>query len=107
LVRTSGMPYTIVRPAWFDYNAPDQQRLVMLQGIPAMRATPAMGSCRDGQIGEVLVQSLTSDAALGKTFELVADRGPAARAFDTLCSKSSKRTTQGPLTRFMTPPTCR
>ena len=24
LVRASGCPYTIVRPGWFDYNAPDQ-----------------------------------------------------------------------------------
>src|SRR5579871_1583217 len=32
LVRASGLAYTIVRPAWFDYNAPDQNRLVMLQG---------------------------------------------------------------------------
>jgi len=32
LVRASGLPYTIVRPGWFDYNEPDQQRLVMLQG---------------------------------------------------------------------------
>lgn len=23
LVRASGLPYTIVRPAWFDYNRPD------------------------------------------------------------------------------------
>ena len=32
LVRASGLPYTIVRPGWFDLNRPDQLRLVMLQG---------------------------------------------------------------------------
>jgi uncharacterized protein YbjT (DUF2867 family) len=32
LVRASGMPYTIVRPGWFDYNTPDQHSLVLLQG---------------------------------------------------------------------------
>jgi uncharacterized protein YbjT (DUF2867 family) len=32
LVRSSGRPYTIVRPGWFDYNDPDQHRLVLLQG---------------------------------------------------------------------------
>ena len=32
LVRASGLPYTIVRPGWFDYNRPDQLRLVLLQG---------------------------------------------------------------------------
>ena len=26
LVRATGLPYTIVRPGWFDYNAPDQHR---------------------------------------------------------------------------------
>jgi uncharacterized protein YbjT (DUF2867 family) len=32
LVRASGLPYTIVRPGWFDYNDRDQERLVLLQG---------------------------------------------------------------------------
>ena len=32
LVRASGMPYTIVRPGWFDHNARDQHQLVFLQG---------------------------------------------------------------------------
>ena len=32
LVRTSGLPYTIVRPGWFDYNASGEHRLVLLQG---------------------------------------------------------------------------
>ena len=32
LVRASGLPYTIVRPGWFDYNAPDERQLVLLQG---------------------------------------------------------------------------
>ena len=31
-LRASGLPYTIVRPGWFDYNAADQHRLVLLQG---------------------------------------------------------------------------
>ena len=32
LVRASGNAFTIVRPGWFDYNAPDQRRIVMRQG---------------------------------------------------------------------------
>jgi uncharacterized protein YbjT (DUF2867 family) len=32
LVRKSGLPYTIVRPGWFDYNKRDEHRLVLLQG---------------------------------------------------------------------------
>ena len=42
LVRVSGKPYTIVRPGWFDYNAPNEQRLICFRGIGATRATPAM-----------------------------------------------------------------
>lgn len=36
------------------------------------------------QIAEVLVASLTSEAALRKTFELVAERGPATRDLEPL-----------------------
>src|SRR5208282_576187 len=32
LVRASRLPYTIVRPGWFDNNEPDEHRLVLLQG---------------------------------------------------------------------------
>ena len=37
LVRASGLPYTIVRPGWFDYNGPDEHRLV----APAGRHPPS------------------------------------------------------------------
>ena len=37
LVRASGLPYTIVRPGWFDYNAPDEHtvlfRLIADEGV--------------------------------------------------------------------------
>lgn len=39
------------------------------------------------QIAEVLVRSLTSEAATRKTFELVADRGVADEANGTGCSE--------------------
>ncbi|MEY4765583.1 MAG: hypothetical protein RI907_2256 [Pseudomonadota bacterium] len=77
LVRASGLPYTIVRPGWFDYNARDQHRLVFLQGDTCHAGDPSDGVVARLQIAQVLVQSLTSDAARGKTFELVAERGPA------------------------------
>jgi uncharacterized protein YbjT (DUF2867 family) len=41
LVRASGHPYAIVRPGWFDYNQPDELRLVLLQ-TRGMPVTPAM-----------------------------------------------------------------
>ena len=61
LVRASGQEYTIVRPSWFDYNAPDQLRLAFL-GRPPHSGSPADG-VRPGVRWRVLVASLTSPAA--------------------------------------------
>lgn len=82
LVRASGLPYTIVRPGWFDYTAPDEHRLVALQGDTRRTGTPADGAVARRQIAQVLVHALSSDAAVGKTFELVAEKGPATEDFD-------------------------
>jgi uncharacterized protein YbjT (DUF2867 family) len=77
LVRASGLRYTIVRPGWFDYNGPDEHRLVFLQGDRRHAGDPSDGVVARRQLAEVLVASLTSEGALGKTFELVATKGPA------------------------------
>jgi uncharacterized protein YbjT (DUF2867 family) len=84
LVRASGRPFTIVRPGWFDYNDPDQHRLVLLQGDTRQAGNPSDGAIARSQIAEVLVSSLGLDTATGKTFELVAERGPAQDDFDRL-----------------------
>jgi uncharacterized protein YbjT (DUF2867 family) len=84
LVRASGLPYTIVRPGWFDYNAPDQHRLVFLQGDTRRAGDPSDGVIARQQIAEVLVHSLSSDEARAKTFELVAERGPAQKNLEPL-----------------------
>ncbi len=87
LVRASGLSYAIVRPGWFDYNRPDQQQLVLLQGDTRHAGDPGDGVVARRQIAEVLVRSLASDAADRKTFELVAERGPAPKGpedFDAL-----------------------
>jgi len=84
LVRASGHPYTMVRPGWFDYNQPDELRLVLLQGDKRWAGDPSDGAVARRQIAQVLVQSLGSDAAVRKTFELVAERGPAPEDFDAL-----------------------
>lgn len=77
LIRASGNAYTIVRPGWFDYNNVDQHRLVMLQGDRRHAGSPDDGAVARRQIAEVLVASLTLDEARNKTFELVAETGPA------------------------------
>ena len=58
LVRASGLPYTIVRPGWFDYNGPDEHRLVLLQGDTRQAGDASDGVIARRQIAEVLVQSL-------------------------------------------------
>jgi uncharacterized protein YbjT (DUF2867 family) len=71
LVRASGAPYTVVRPGWFDAVGPGDQRLVLEQ-----TDTGNGGIGRD-QLAEVLVRSLLTDTAVGRTFELFAEPGPA------------------------------
>ena len=84
LVRASGNEYTIVRPGWFDYNDPDQQRLVFLQGDTHRYADPRDGVVSRRQIAQVLVASLGCEAANRRTLELVADRGPVQPDLDPL-----------------------
>ncbi len=84
LVRVSGLPYTIVRPGWFDYNRPDQHRLTLLQGDTHQAGDASDGVVARRQIAEVLVHSLISHRATRKTFELVAATGPAPEDFDRL-----------------------
>jgi uncharacterized protein YbjT (DUF2867 family) len=76
LVRASGHPYTIVRPGWFDYNQPDQRKIVMLQGDKRQPGSPADGVIARDQIARVLIESLHIDAANHKNFKLIADHGP-------------------------------
>ncbi|NIJ75548.1 uncharacterized protein YbjT (DUF2867 family) [Xanthomonas campestris] len=84
LVRASGLPHTIVRPGWFDYNEADQHRLVLRQGDTHWASSPADGVVARAQIAQVLVASLTSPAAERKTFELVAERGAAQADLEPL-----------------------
>jgi uncharacterized protein YbjT (DUF2867 family) len=69
LLRASGLPYTIVRPGWFDDAGPTQRRLVLEQD-----GTVDGGIARD-QIADTLIRSLLTSTALGKTFELIATEG--------------------------------
>ncbi len=84
LVRACGRPYSIVRPGWFDYNAPDQYHLVLLQGDKRQAGDPSDGVIARRQIAEVLVRSLTSPQAERKTFELVATAGAAQQDLEPL-----------------------
>lgn len=106
LVRASGQSYTIVRPGWFDYNEPDQHRLVLLQGDRRHAGDPSDGVVARQQIAEVLVGSLRSPAALRKTFELPAAKGAAPARLER-CSRRSYRIVPALSMRFAISTTCR
>lgn len=94
LIRASGCPYTIVRPGWFDYNAPDELQLLALQGDNRREGSPKDGVISRRQIAQVLINSLSIPEAAYKTFELVAERGPATQDFQqffTLIEKDDGR----------------
>lgn len=84
LVRASGLPYTVVRPGWFDYNGPAENRLVMVQGDTRWAGDPTDGVVARAAIAHVLLASLTSDSAKGKTLELVAETGPMQSDLDPI-----------------------
>jgi uncharacterized protein YbjT (DUF2867 family) len=84
LVRASGRPYTIVRPGWFDYNGPNEHKLLFLQGDRRQAGDPSDGVISRRQIAEVLVHSLRSESALRKSFELIATTGAAQENLDAL-----------------------
>lgn len=84
LVRFSGQPYTIVRPGWFDANQPDEHQLAFRQGDRHHAGSPSDGAVARQQIAHVLVAALTSPSATGKTFELIAEQGPATADLEPL-----------------------
>ena len=69
LLRASGAPYTIVRPGWLDTGSPNDQQLVLAQG------DTGTGTVSRRQVAEVLVRSLLTEEAVGRTFELFATAG--------------------------------
>jgi uncharacterized protein YbjT (DUF2867 family) len=69
LVRRSGAPYTVVRPSWFSSSSSAGNCIVIEQG------DAGSGSVSREQVAEVLIRSLLTDTAAGKTFELYATSG--------------------------------
>ncbi len=77
LVRASGNPFTIVRPGWFDYQAPDENRPLFLQGDRRRTGEPRDGAVSRGLLARVLVAALADDPGRSTTFELIAEPGVA------------------------------
>lgn len=84
LVRASGLDYTIVRPGWFDCEAPGERRLVLSQENKPLAGSPADGAIARDQLAEVMVRALISDAARRKTFVLTAETGAEQADFDPI-----------------------
>ena len=87
LLRASGLPYTIVRPGWFDDDEDDHSLPVFLQGDLRTAGTPRDGVVSRGQIARVVLASLGSPAADRKTFELVAKCGSEPSALQALFAR--------------------
>ncbi|MCU1529259.1 MAG: family NAD(P)-dependent oxidoreductase [Frondihabitans sp.] len=90
LIRASGNAYTIVRPGWFDYNDEDQLEITLLQGDTRHAGNSNDGVIARAQIARVLVDSLSSDAADHRTFELVAERGPAQEDLESTFARAEQ-----------------
>ena len=84
LLRVSGLPCTIVRPGWFDYEAQDEHRLVPRQGDGRRGGSPADGAISREQLARVLLAAHTTADATGLTLEVVAERGPEQSQLDSL-----------------------
>ncbi|MDO4631661.1 MAG: SDR family oxidoreductase [Corynebacterium sp.] len=65
LLRSSGLPYTIIRPGWFDAGSEDEQRAELRQGDGT-----EYGSVRRVDVAEALVQATFLSEALYRTVEL-------------------------------------
>lgn len=84
LLRCSGLPYTIVRPAWFDCVRPNEQQLYLTQKPQSYQFSASDGGVARHQLAEVLVNALSTPEAKGKTFSLFARVGERTRDFQAL-----------------------
>lgn len=86
LVRASGVPYTIIRPSWFDTNLADELTLTLSQNNRGgkYKFTAQDGGVSRRQIGEILVRSLQIDSAINRTVELFSVKGRRTTNFDAL-----------------------
>ena len=70
LLRASGLPYTIVRPGWFDAGTGTEQHVDLCQGDAT-----EYGPVRRVHVAETLVQALRSPAAVDRTVEVFSTDG--------------------------------
>jgi uncharacterized protein YbjT (DUF2867 family) len=77
LLRASGLPYTIVRPGWFDSGTGTEQHVDLRQGDAT-----EYGPVRRVHVAETLVQALRSPSAIGRTIEVFSTDGAPVTDWD-------------------------
>jgi uncharacterized protein YbjT (DUF2867 family) len=77
LLRASGLPYTIVRPGWFDVGTGIEQRVDLHQGD-----LTEYGPVRREHVAETLVQALRTPQAIARTVEVFSTDGPQVTDWD-------------------------
>jgi uncharacterized protein YbjT (DUF2867 family) len=78
LLRASGLPYTIVRPGWFDAGIGTEQQVDLRQGD-----LTEYGPARREHVAETLVQALRTPEATGRTVEVFSTDGRPVTDWDT------------------------
>jgi uncharacterized protein YbjT (DUF2867 family) len=71
LLRASGLPYTVVRPGWFDAGTGTEQHVDLRQGDLI-----EYGPVRREHVAETLVRALRTREATGRTIEVFSSDGP-------------------------------
>jgi uncharacterized protein YbjT (DUF2867 family) len=85
LLRASGLPYTIVRPGWFDAGTGTEQHVDLRQGD-----STEYGPVRRAHVVETLVQALRTQAATSRTVEVFSTAGPAITDWDAAFAGTDK-----------------
>jgi uncharacterized protein YbjT (DUF2867 family) len=77
LLRASGLPYTIVRPGWFDAGGGSQTRVELRQGD-----TTEYGPVRREHVAQTLAHAIHEPGAVGRTVEVFSTDGPSITDWD-------------------------
>jgi len=86
-VANSGIPYTIIRPAYFMQNIIGSARMIAMEGaFPGAMGDGKVGVIDTRDIGNVAATILTSDGHEGKTYPLT---GPESLSLGELAGKLS------------------
>lgn len=77
LLRASGLPYTVVRPGWFDAGTGTETRLALRQGDAT-----EYGPVRREHVAQTLAHAIHEPGAVGRTVEVFSTDGPAITNWD-------------------------